>query len=450
LIEIWRYHRLLSALATAGSMDDTALDRRTFLSGSAALLLYGSAGAESAGHAAPLETYAFEKGLWFDGSGFRSGPFYSVNGTLTFNRPAAVNVTIDLSGQYVIPPFAEAHNHNIEPPKLSEVIRRYLTDGIFYVKNPCNPPRLKAALAERVNKRDSVDVVFANGGLTASGGHPMPLAQRNLERSGRVEDWAEGTFYFVIDRVEDLQSKWPQVLASKPDFIKVFLQYSEEYERRHGNSSFADWSALNPAIVPLIVERAHAAGLRVSCHIETATDFHNALAAGVDEINHLPGLRPDRNDWSNVQIERYKIAKADAALAARSGTIVVTTFATAVARIAKANAGEAFREWRELLIWNLNVLKEAGVAIAVGSDRYSETAVAEAVALESLKVFSNDELLRMWCDTSARTIFPTRKIGALREGYEASFLVLDGTPIADFNRIRGIRRRFKQGGFIEL
>lgn len=432
-------------------MHDITVDRRTFLSGSVAILLCGSAGAEPAGQAAPLKTYGFEKALWFDGSGFRSGAFYSVNGTLTFNRPDSVDVTIDLSGQFVVPPFAEAHNHNIEPrPDLSAAIRRYVTDGIFYVKIPNNPPRAKATLAGQVNKRDSIDVAFANGGLTASGGHPIPLAQRNLERSGRAEDWAEGRFYFVIDRVEDLQSKWPQVLASKPDFIKVLLQYSEEYEQRHDNPQFVDWSALNPEIVPLIVERAHAAGLRVSCHVETAADFRNALLAGVDEINHLPGLRPERNDWSNVQIERYKISKADAALAARSGTIVVTTFATAVARIAKANAGEAFREWRELLIWNLSVLKEAGVAIAVGSDRYSDTAVAEAFALYSLNVFSSAELLRIWCETSARTIFPTRKIGALREGYEASFLVLDGDPIIDFNRIRGIQRRFKQGAFLDL
>jgi imidazolonepropionase-like amidohydrolase len=78
------------------------------------------------------------------------------------------------------------------------------------------------------------------------------------------------------------------------------------------------------------------------------------------------------------------------------------------------------------------------------------TAAVEAFALDSLGVFSSSELLRMWCDTSARTIFPTRRIGALREGYEASFLVLKDNPIADFNNVRSILRRFKQGGFIDV
>lgn len=398
-----------------------------------------------------LETYAFKDALWFDGKSFRSGTFYSVNGVLTFERPASVDETLDLRGKFVVPPFAEAHNHNIEPrPELNDAIRRYLVDGIFYVKIPNNPPRAKTALSGRINTRDSIDVAFSNGSLTATGGHPAPLAQRNLERSGRTEDWAEGKFYFAIDTLEDLERKWPLVLASKPDFIKALLQYSEEHEQRHGNAAFVDWSALDPSFLPLIVERAHAADLRVSCHIETATDFHNALVAGVDEINHMPGLRPERNDWTNVRIDRYKISQADADLAARRGTIVVTTFSSAVARIAKATPGEAFREWRELLIFNLRMLKNAGVALAVGSDRYSGTALAEALALEDLGVFSNSELLRMWCDTSAKTIFPARNIGALREGYEASLLILTANPLDDFKAVRSIERRFKQGEFISI
>lgn len=420
-----------------------------FLVGAASLLASPCV-AVSAGDRA-IKAYAFENSQWFDGTGFRPGTFYSSNGVFTFDRPPAVDETIDLTGRYVVPPFAEAHNHNIEPrPDLAKVIRKYLADGVFYVKNPNNPPRAKTALAGYVNTHDSVDVVFANGGLTASGGHPIPLAQRNLERSGRAEDWAEGRFYFVVDRARDLEQKWPQVLATKPDFIKAYLQYSEEYEKRHQNPQYTDRSALDPGILPLIVKRAHAAGLRVSCHIETATDFHNALVADVDEINHMPYPTSDDEDWTDVPMERYRIKKADAALAARSGTVVVTTLTVAMSRIRKAKADETIRKWRELCAQNLSVLKDAGVALAVGSDRYSDTVVGEAFELDQLQVFNRVELLKMWCDTTARTIFPARKIGALRNGYEASFLILNGNPLIDFDQVRSIERRFKQGDFINL
>jgi predicted amidohydrolase YtcJ len=36
------------------------------------------------------------------------------------------------------------------------------------------------------------------------------------------------------------------------------------------------------------------------------------------------------------------------------------------------------------------------------------------------------ELLSIWTGETARTIFPGRKIGSLQEGYEASFLALEG------------------------
>jgi imidazolonepropionase-like amidohydrolase len=428
------------------------LDRRAVLLGTGALLLGRMAHSQVPPEArASGKTYAFDNARWFDGGAFRDGKLYSVDGTLTFERPDKIDETIDLNRKYVTPPFAEAHNHNVEPrPQLSELIRKYLSDGIFYVKNPNNPPRTKTALLGKVNTRDSVDVAFANGGLTATGGHPIALANRNLERSGRAEDWAEGAFYFTIDTLEDLERKWPRVLASNPDFVKAYLQYSEEHDRRKNNDAYVERSALDPKLLPHIVRRAHESGLRVSCHIETAADFHNALVAGVDEINHMPGLKPERNDWKNVEIERYRISKADADLAARNGTVIVTTFASAINRIAQANAGEAFREWRELLVWNLSILKDADVALAIGSDRYTDTAAAEALGLHGLGVFDNRQLLKMWCETSAKTIFPMRKIGHLREGYEASFLVLDADPLEHFDSVRKISRRFKQGEFIHI
>jgi imidazolonepropionase-like amidohydrolase len=44
-----------------------------------------------------------------------------------------------------------------------------------------------------------------------------------------------------------------------------------------------------------------------------------------------------------------------------------------------------------------------------------------------------------------RIIFPGRKIGALQEGYEASFLAPGGNPIEDLNNVNNIRLRFRQG-----
>jgi predicted amidohydrolase YtcJ len=55
------------------------------------------------------------------------------------------------------------------------------------------------------------------------------------------------------------------------------------------------------------------------------------------------------------------------------------------------------------------------------------------------------EMLKIWAEDTPRTVFPNRKIGRLKEGYEASFLVLGSNPIDDFEQIKNIRLRFKQG-----
>jgi len=59
------------------------------------------------------KNYKFVNGQWFDGKSFQPQTFYSVDGLLTRKRPHGVIKTIDLANEFVVPPFAEAHNHNL-------------------------------------------------------------------------------------------------------------------------------------------------------------------------------------------------------------------------------------------------------------------------------------------------------------------------------------------------
>jgi imidazolonepropionase-like amidohydrolase len=55
----------------------------------------------------------------------------------------------------------------------------------------------------------------------------------------------------------------------------------------------------------------------------------------------------------------------------------------------------------------------------------------------------------VWSDRTPRVVFPKPKIGRLADGYEASFLVLTGDPIADFSNTARIVIRVKQGVILE-
>lgn len=438
-------------MSDAKNRNAGGITRRSFLTGTMTTFVGLTLGVTAAGQQSQPKIYEFINGQWFDGQKFTGKRFYTVGGALTSKKPVQAATVIDLNGKYVIPPFGEAHNHNVEnPQRIDELARKYLQDGIFYVKNPNSLPAARTSLSGKINIPTSIDAVFANGGLTASGGHPLGVVRRNLERGARAEDWAEGGFYFIIDNSLDLDRKWEKVLSGKPDFIKTYLQYSEEYEKRKDNEAYFDWRGLNPALLPEIVRRAHRVGLRVSTHVETAVDFHNALVAGVDEINHTPGFRPENGDWTKFDAARFRISEADGRRAARNGVVVVTTIVSAIDHALQKKEGEPSNEIRELLVQNLQLLKKHKARLAIGSDSYRQTSLVEALNLHKLGVFENRELLKIWCETTVATIFPKRKIGRLKEGYEASFLVLNGNPMENFANVQKIDKRFKQGEFLSL
>ena len=393
--------------------------------------------------AAPV--YEFQNGRWFDGTRFTEVTFYVEYGTLVTHRPAQVDSVVDLAGGWVVPPYGEAHNHNVEDgPALPDLIHRYLEGGVFYVKNPNVLPRAVHALRGRVNLPESIDVSFAFGGFTGPGGHPISVVQRNVERGTWSDADGEGAFYYELADEGDLDRKWAGFLANRPDFVKAYLLYSEELEARAQNDAFVGWRGLDPNLLRELTRRAHAVGLPVSVHVETAHDFRTALEAGVDEINHLPGFRGnEENRFPDTEI--FHLEERDAVRAAEQGVVVVTTLGDFHLLGDEATAKRARGVFRH----NLSLLRDHGVILAIGSDGYGSVGVDEAFQLLDLDVFSNLELLRAWAEDTPRAIFPFRRIGHLAPGYEASFLVLDRNPLDDFRATQEIRLRVKQGVILD-
>lgn len=377
--------------------------------------------------AAHTAVYRFTGGLWFDGRVFAPATFYSVNGVLHKSHTGRVDAVYDLSGKFVVPPFAEAHNHHFtEGMDYRAQIRTHLAQGVFYAKNTNAAQKWAEAVRPLLNTPESVDVIFAGGGLTAAGGHPVQIYDFIGDR-GLFPGWGKERMadqaYFIVSDEKELETKWPLVLAGRPDFIKTYLEHSEEYEQRRADPKFYGQRGLDPKLLPVIVARAHRDKLRVAVHVNTAADFRHALDARADEIAHLP-------------LER--LTEADARRAARQRTVVVTTTLSHRHTSHVPDLDDVYRH-------NLRLLHAAGVTLAVGTDDNNRTALEEALNLQRLGVFDNLALLKLWAETTPQTIFPARKLGRLTDGYEASFLALDANPLADFSNVKKISLRFKQG-----
>lgn len=387
-------------------------------------------------------TMKLEGGHWFNGNTFEKRSVWLRDGLFHFEDPGVVMDTVlDLGDQYVIPPFAEAHNHNLESSyQLDKRIASYLDNGVFYVKLLSSIKKRISPLLKHYNKPDGLDVSMAHAPLTGTGGHPIPLRKRYLKKGyfkGLFNSIQEIEFhgYVNIDSLEDLEQKWDSIQSFSPDFIKLNLLYSEVYEERKNDTAYFGQKGLNPELIRPIVEKAHADSLRVSIHVETAHDFHVAVEAGVDEIAHLPEIKNGK-----------PIALADVLLAKEKGIIVVTT----VSLITKRRERPEYEDRLQNIRANLGLLRKAGVTLALGSDMYNDNSTGEFFMLRELNVFSNLELLKMWTENATATTFPRRRVGKLREGYEASFLVLRQNPLADSGSLpESISLRVKQGVILD-
>jgi hypothetical protein len=157
IVEIRKEERnFLSDIETRNA---EGLTRRSFLTKTMITLAGLMLDARVSGQQSLSKTYEFINGQWFDGQAFRSKGFYSVGGILTAKKRSKIDSVIDLAGKYVIPPFGEAHNHNLEwsdEETFLHLKRTYLEAGIFYIKNPNNLPRARTPLLDKINIPTSI------------------------------------------------------------------------------------------------------------------------------------------------------------------------------------------------------------------------------------------------------------------------------------------------------
>jgi len=397
-------------------------------------------------------TVRFTHGNWFDGVAFHLQTWYSVNGFLRSKGPSTVDETIDLKGKFVVPACGEAHNHSATGDH-PEAIDSFLAQGTLYVENPANLPRIRTG--ERINTPDGVDVIFSNGVLTAPGGHPLALVQRNIERGAMTPEDGEGGFYYTIATPADLDQKWPMLLATKPDFIKTILAYSEEFEQRKADPKYFSRRGLDPKLLPLIVQKANASGLWVAAHIWSAADFHVAVSAGVHQIAHMPGFWPSEEaiadtNFENRNFERYRISEADARLAGKKHIQVTTTLGEGLQLTRDPKSKDFGNALLDVHKNNLLLLRKNKVEILIGSDQFFSNSQGEALALVRSGLMSAQEALHAWCEVTPQAIFPSRKIGKIKDGYEANLMVLSSDPLTDFTAVKDVKMTIKRGVEIKV
>jgi imidazolonepropionase-like amidohydrolase len=410
------------------------------------------------------QVYEFKNGNWWVEGRFQQKSVYTNNGLFVFKKPAVIDSVIDLQNQYCIPPFGDAHTHNLDGTYgIKEMVQQYVKDGVFYVQVLGNYGTGATAVRPVLAKANLIDVAYANGLLTATYGHgfypyePMamgfysPIEQFKFADAVKKSRIAENDAYYFLDSIADVDLKWPLIMKYKPDHIKICLLDAADYVAKR-KAEKVETYGLSPEVAAYVVKKAHVEGLRVFAHVETADDARLCAKIGVDALAHLPGY-----GWNGLPETKTKfcITAADARLFKKAGMAVIPTMnidnTTEYDSTGKSTAHpERYLPALQYKRAALHALYKAKVPIALGADYYGKTVMLEVDSLVAANIFSNKEILDIFCRQTPQHIFPERKIGMVKKNYEASFLVLKENPVLNINAIKnGIVLRIKQGRIIK-
>lgn len=409
----------------------SALAKR--IAAAAALLIASAcASASEMSPEAAARTTAYIGGLWYDGESYANRDVYVRDGVFVDRPRGTPGRVVDLAGGFATPAFAEAHHHTVICE--SGRIGQFIDAGVLYAAIMAASASTEACRA-RLHGDGSVEVVSAQASITAPDAHPTQIGLYWL-----APEQLDGEWVYLADDTTDLDRIFSRIAERHPDFIKVFLSYSEDHARLRDDPTMPTWyRGLDPALVSPIVERAHAAGLRVAAHVMTGHDFAVAVSAGVDIIAHTPGFATGAafTEENHPYLEaltpdspRYRISRADALRASAAGVVVITTLGGEPGAAAAAN---------------IVLLREAGVRVLIGSDRGEGNSVGEAIDIVQAGVMPASEAVHSLAVTTPRYFFPNRHIGELRVGAEATFVVLRGNPIMDITLLRDPRMVVQRG-----
>jgi imidazolonepropionase-like amidohydrolase len=220
-----------------------------------------------------------------------------------------------------------------------------------------------------------------------------------------------------VDDADGLLAAALDQLDADADLVKLYMDGPDR-----------DTSPFSAAEVRRVVEAVHARGATVTAHSSLLPGAREAVAAGVDTLEH--GFRLDTD-----------VAQAMAA----QGTALVATLAvmeswasfaatTRLPRFASAEGRVALAERREAAHESVRLAHAAGVLIAAGTDFGGGSLRANQLAWEVETLVAAG--LEPYDALAAATVNGGRLLGepgagVLAEGGPADFLLVHGDPLSD-------------------
>jgi imidazolonepropionase-like amidohydrolase len=339
---------------------------------------------------------------------------------------------VELAGRTVMPGMVSSHFHATyhelgskvapfgleEPPALQAVraahhLELLLRSGFTGAVSAGAPfaidASMKAAIAE---------------GLFA--GPRLMAGSRDVSTTGHAGDksfpwyWDVGAAGAVnrSDGPDEFRRAVREEIKRGAEIIKMFVTGG------HGTVAPSEQTEMSRAEITAGIEAAHERGALVRGHIANGDALHMALDAGIDVVDHGDGM-------DAVAIERM----------VELGTFVVPS-QLFPARFAEMMGGgglgftAAMAEDIERALAILPAANEAGVKLLCGDD-YGAIGLPHGRYADELEFYVKEagiaplDVLRWATRHGAELMGRGHELGAVRQGYLADLLVVDGDPLAD-------------------
>ena len=251
------------------------------------------------------------------------------------------------------------------------------------------------------------------------------------------------------------------------------------------------YSSLDTKLVPAIVERAHAKGMRVSGHIPNGMSAEQAVRAGFDEIQHanflllnfLEGVdtrTPERFHAIGERAQEIDLkserVKSFLALLKEKGTVADPTLGTfeevyidrvgvvrrsfaAVAErlpptvqrgllggsVAPKGKEERYTKSYDWMKGIVKALHDNGIPIVAGTDNMAGFALHRELELYVEAGIPALDALRSATIVPARVMKRDKEMGTVAPGKLADVILIDGDPTADIKNIRRVVLTVRDG-----